>query len=394
MTRPERFFAALGRFSVRFRWFVIAAWVAIAIIVSIALPSMGSEVNNDNSQFLPSSAPSEQAANLATPLIGNVSSQSQVIIVGSVEGRQTGSAPGHLTLADLAYVNSVTKEMAAVPGVTNAKVVGISTDGQAIRILVTTDASQSDISAQKPIVDDLQSTAAKANADPANPGISFHVAGPIATNVANQAQSNKTGNQVQSLSFLFIIVLLLLIFRSLLAPLITLAPAGIALVISMRLHRRPRGAHGAQDLRDNRTAPHRLDAGCWYGLRAVPGVPDPGGDESELGSQRGRGPRPGPGGGVDQRLGRDSHLRPAHPAAGQLRSLPRPRCAVGVGHRRDAAGRAHVVAGPAGRVRQGRFLAFQSHTPRCRRGRSKGTAGGVASPPASWPARDARWPPA
>jgi RND superfamily putative drug exporter len=235
LTRPERFFAALGRFSVRFRWFVIAAWVAIAIIVSVALPSMGSEVNNDNSQFLPSSAPSEQAANLATPLIGNVSSQSQVIIVGSVEGRQTGSAPGHLTLADLAYIDNVTKEMAAIPGVTNAKVVGISTDGQAIRILVTTNASQSDISAQKPIVDDLQSTAAKANADSANPGISFHVAGPIATNVANQAQSNKTGNQVQSLSFLFIIVLLLLIFRSLLAPLITLAPAGIALVISMRL---------------------------------------------------------------------------------------------------------------------------------------------------------------
>ena len=110
LTRPERFFAALGRFSVRFRWFVIAAWVAIAIIVSITLPSMGSEVNNDNSQFLPSSAPSEQAANLATPLIGNVSSQSQVIIVGSVEGRQTGSAPGHLTLADLAYIANVTKE--------------------------------------------------------------------------------------------------------------------------------------------------------------------------------------------------------------------------------------------------------------------------------------------
>ncbi len=78
MSLPERFFAGLGRFSVRFRWLVIAAWVAIAVIVSIALPSMGSEVNNDNSQFLPSNAPSQQAADLATPLIGNVSTQSQV----------------------------------------------------------------------------------------------------------------------------------------------------------------------------------------------------------------------------------------------------------------------------------------------------------------------------
>ena len=233
MSLPERFFAALGRFSVRFRWLVIGAWVAIAVIASITLPSMGSEVNNDNSQFLPSNAPSQQAATLATPLIGNVSSQSQVIIIASLNGH---GSPDRLTPADLVAVNNVTRAVAAVPGVTNAKVVGISDDGQAIRILVTTDVGQSNIAKQQPIVDALQRTTDKANADPANAGrgLSFHVAGPVATNVANQAQSNKTGNQVQSLSFIFIIVLLLLIFRSLLAPLITLAPAGIALVISMR----------------------------------------------------------------------------------------------------------------------------------------------------------------
>jgi RND superfamily putative drug exporter len=230
LSLPERFFAGLGRFSVRYRWFVIAAWVAIAVIVGIALPSMGSEVNNDNSQFLPSNAPSQQAADLATPLIGNVSTQSQVYIVASLN-----DPSAHLTPADLAYVNDLTKQVATVPGVVNARVVGVSTDGQAVRILITTNSGESDITAQKPIVDDLQNAAAKANSDPANPGISFHVAGPIATNVANQAQSNKTGNQVQGLSFIFIIVLLLLIFRSLLAPLITLAPAGIALVISMQL---------------------------------------------------------------------------------------------------------------------------------------------------------------
>ena len=224
MSLPERFFAGLGRFSVRFRWLVIGAWIAIAIIASITLPSMGSQVNNDNSQFLPSSAPSQKAATLATPLIGNVSDQSQVVIVASVDG--------HLTPADLLAINAMAKAAAEVPGVSNAKVVGVSTDGQAARILVTANVGQSDIAAQKTIIDGLQNAADKAN--DASSGLSFHVAGPIATNVANQAQSNKTGSEVQSLSFLFIIVLLLLIFRSLLAPLITLAPAGIALVVSMR----------------------------------------------------------------------------------------------------------------------------------------------------------------
>jgi RND superfamily putative drug exporter len=272
LSLPERFFAALGRSSVRFRWLVIGAWVAIAVISSITLPSMSSEVNNDNSQFLPNNAPSQRAATLATPLIGNVSAQSQVIIVASVAGRGPSSgAPAHLTPADLAYIGGVIKQVEAVPGVVSAKVQGVSTDGQAVRILVTTNASQSDIAKQQPIVNDLQSTLNKANADPSNPGITFHVGGPVATNVANQAQSNKTGNQVQSLSFIFIIVLLLLIFRSLLAPLITLAPAGIALVISMRFIG-ALGAHGGlkiSEITELLLIVLLLGAGTDYGLFLV-----------------------------------------------------------------------------------------------------------------------------
>ena len=84
LSRTDRFFGALGRFSVRFRWLVIAAWVAIAIVSSVALPSLGSEVNNDNTQFLPNSAPSNEAATLAAPLIGSASKQSQIIIVAAL----------------------------------------------------------------------------------------------------------------------------------------------------------------------------------------------------------------------------------------------------------------------------------------------------------------------
>ena len=217
MSLPERFFAGLGRFSVRFRWPVILAWIAIAVVASITLPSMGSEVNNDNSQFLPSNAPSVQAADLATPLVGNVTEQSQVIIVGAVkQPRQAGAAPARLTPADLLSVGALTASVKDVPGVSDAKVIGISTDGAAVRIQVTINASQSDIATLQPIVDAIQTKTAEANAKPANvaAGISYHVAGPIATNVANQAASNKTSNDVQSFSILFIIILLLVIFRS------------------------------------------------------------------------------------------------------------------------------------------------------------------------------------
>ena len=72
----------------------------------------------------------------------------------------------------------------------------------------------------------------------------MHVAGQVATLVANQASSNKAGNTVQGFSFLFIIVLLLVVFRSLpAASLVTVIPGALALLISLRLIGEL-GAHG------------------------------------------------------------------------------------------------------------------------------------------------------
>jgi len=250
LSRSERVFAALGRFSVRFRWLIILAWVVVAIVSVKVLPSLGSEVNNDNSQFLPADAPSSQAATLAAPLIGSVDSNSPIVIVASraapnnaPANAPTGTSspaserPAQLTVDDMRQVDAEAVAAAGVHGVSAAKVVGVSVDGEAAQILVTADVAQSDIIGQEPIVNALASKvgAFDRSVESSKLGLQFHLAGPVATNVANQASSNKTGNHVQELSFIFIIVLLLLIFRSVLAPLITLAPAGMALVVSMRL---------------------------------------------------------------------------------------------------------------------------------------------------------------
>ena len=40
----HRFFAATGRFAVRFRWAVAAAWVAATILAYLLLPSLASVV--------------------------------------------------------------------------------------------------------------------------------------------------------------------------------------------------------------------------------------------------------------------------------------------------------------------------------------------------------------
>src|SRR6202020_2983978 len=63
-------------------------------------------------------------------------------------------------------------------------------------------------------------------------GLQVHLAGQLAVNVDQQKQSGNTGNKVQDVSFLFILILLLIIFRSLLAPLITVVPALLSVTIA------------------------------------------------------------------------------------------------------------------------------------------------------------------
>jgi RND superfamily putative drug exporter len=116
-----------------------------------------------------------------------------------------------------------------VPTVVSVRDLGESADQQAEQLQVLSDVSGSDQAGQTTLINDLRAEIVKA-APP--PGLHVHLAGDVAINVDQQAKSGTTGNQVEAVSVVFILVLLLLIFRSLLAPLITLIPAFFAVAIS------------------------------------------------------------------------------------------------------------------------------------------------------------------
>ena len=66
-------------------------------------------------------------------------------------------------------------------------------------------------------------------------GLEAHTAGTVATRVDNNATSTKTGGQVQWFSIIFVIALLIAVFRSALAPLIAVLPALIVVLVAERL---------------------------------------------------------------------------------------------------------------------------------------------------------------
>ena len=60
----------------------------------------------------------------------------------------------------------------------------------------------------------------------------MHLAGPLATQVDQQKQNGNSNQAVELASAVLILIILLLVFRALLAPLVTLLPAGLAVAIS------------------------------------------------------------------------------------------------------------------------------------------------------------------
>ena len=214
----DRAFEALGRQVVRFRWLIIVVWVLGTMVAVRALPSLSSQVNNDNSQFLPASAPSNQAADLAEPLIG-AQSQSPVPVV------VVTSHPA-LTAADQAAVARLGAQLRTVSTVKSVKFLAESSARNAAELLVTSSTSPFGPTGPKNLVDHLDAAMRRVSL-PSD--LHAHLAGAIATDVAINQKSSRQGDLIQIFSILFIIVLLLVIFRSVLAPFATLLPSVLVL---------------------------------------------------------------------------------------------------------------------------------------------------------------------
>src|SRR5438105_3696269 len=92
-------FTTIARFDVRFRWLIVAVWIAATAAAFFTLPSLSSVTQSNNSQFLSSSSPSVQAAELATPFRG-LDPTGTAFIVAS-------RAVGPLTSEDKAVIGRV-----------------------------------------------------------------------------------------------------------------------------------------------------------------------------------------------------------------------------------------------------------------------------------------------
>jgi len=213
-------FAALGRVTIRFRYVIVVAWVLATILAVKGLPSLASVSNNNNTSFLPENSASVRAGQLAGPFQQG-SLPTATFVAASVGGA--------LTAADQTAIDRVEAAMRRVPTVAQVRDQGVSADGTTRKALVTLSAQAAGNAAAGPIVTAVRATFGPAHA-PA--GLSFYLTGQTPTQVDNQNATSSSLALTEVLSIVFILALLFVIYRSLLAPFVTLLPAALVVLLS------------------------------------------------------------------------------------------------------------------------------------------------------------------
>jgi RND superfamily putative drug exporter len=154
-----------------------------------------------------------QAARLAAPFQRPNQSAIPVIVVRS---------SGAFTSVDAAAVQRLAGDLAKVSTVQRVKDFGVSRDGHAGLLQVLANVNVNASGPAQQLVSALRQTI-RHGALPSD--LHAHLAGPLAAQVDANRAGASASNLGQDLSIVFILVLLLLVFRSLLAPLLTIAPA-------------------------------------------------------------------------------------------------------------------------------------------------------------------------
>ncbi len=213
-------FRAIARFSVRFRWLIIIFWIAAVPIATSVFPNINDVTKNSTQDFLPKNSRTSDASQLEQ------SFQRKDTATNSIIAASRDNSV--LTPADNAALKQVTDKVQKVKEVTEIRDLGASADGQAHEYFVGISGAAFGQGAVG-IIDNIRDTI---HAVKLPSGLHINLTGDLAAGVDQEKAQSNGKRSVEFYSVILILVLLLVVFRSLLAPIITLLPAGLALTVA------------------------------------------------------------------------------------------------------------------------------------------------------------------
>jgi RND superfamily putative drug exporter len=216
----QQIFRGIGVFSVRFRWVIVVAWVVITLACVRLFPGLSTVAQSGNNAFLPADSPSSKAIQLAAPF-----QNTRYASLTLIAARTTGP----LTAVDQATVDQVEGWLRTQPHVKVVLDTGVSRDGAARQAAIQADVRQMGGGTADQLVSTIRTHLRSVGA---SSGLQLHLTGQLALSVDNTASLQTSQGNTTSFTVLFIIAFLLLVFRAPLAPLITLIPAGLVVLLA------------------------------------------------------------------------------------------------------------------------------------------------------------------
>ncbi|CAJ1501463.1 RND family transporter [[Mycobacterium] burgundiense] len=207
---------------------IILGWLAIAVILSVSVPSL-EQVEKENAVAMDlSAAPSFRAMQRMGELFAETNSNAVAMIV--LEGDQPLGDEAH------AYYDEIVRQLQTDEHVQHVQdfwgdpitqAAAQSVDGKAAYVQLTLTGND-EISA----IESVRAVRELVDATPPIPGVQAHVTGPAAFAADLGPAGNRTVMLVTSLSFTVIFVMLLLVYRSVIAVVLMLVIVAIELIVA------------------------------------------------------------------------------------------------------------------------------------------------------------------
>src|SRR3954452_7495187 len=229
----ERRLGQLAAFSVRHARWVLAGWLLLAAVLTLAVPRLESVVADDATPFLPASSPSIQAFERMDRSFGEGDGKSIAFVVLSAPGFADNQADQayyrelvHRLRQDKTHVADL-QEYATRPQLRDALV---SDDGDATYLPV---AGRDPVGSPKARADVDWLRTQVAVDKPAD--LRGYVTGDVAS-IADMSESIESSIALVTIvTVVIIIAILLLLYRSVIVPIVPLATIGIALMVARGL---------------------------------------------------------------------------------------------------------------------------------------------------------------
>jgi RND superfamily putative drug exporter len=221
----------IGKFAATFRYPIIAVWVALVIVVLIFAPSLSDAISADPSGYLPADEASVIAAEIAAEYFPDQASPAQAVLVIQSDNGPMRSEANQAYLVELTdwLENSLPPEAVGTvlsPADPDLASRLISEDEQVAMIFVGLRGSVEDTA----VVDTLGLIQARLEAAPE--GLIGYVTGSVAIASDYLQCSLESVDRTAVITIVLVVTILLLIYRSLVSPLVPLATIGVAFLVS------------------------------------------------------------------------------------------------------------------------------------------------------------------